>query len=95
MQEQQIQFSESALRQRVFWSAVLVALLCVFVTLFFIYAPFPPALRRILLIIVWIALPSLWLISALLDDMRQNKTTYRLTENALSGSELVSMTALA
>lgn len=83
MSDQQIPFSLTALHHRFIISAVVVSLLCVLMSLFFLNAPFPPNLQRIFISILWISLPLLWVINALLESKRQAKTKYVLTKDAL------------
>lgn len=83
MSDQQIPFSPMALQRKLVISAILVSLACIGLSLFFLGVWFAPNLQRILLTVLWIALPLLWVLGAVLESMRQTKTKYTLTKDAL------------
>ncbi|MDQ5941186.1 MAG: hypothetical protein QG632_912 [Candidatus Dependentiae bacterium] len=83
MTDQVISFSPAALQRRLIISAITVSVACVVMSLFFLGVWFAPNLQRILITILWITLPLLWVLGAVLESMRQSKTKYILTKDAL------------
>jgi hypothetical protein len=83
MNDQTILFSPAALQRKLIISAIVVSLVCVVMSLFFLNVTFAPNLQRILIIALWITLPLLWLLGAVLESMRQSKTKYTMTKDAL------------
>lgn len=72
------------LRRQLIVSGVLALLACLITTFFFQYAvSTAPGLQRLLMMILWIGMPTVWIVGALVLKMSYHKTNYILTNEAL------------
>lgn len=85
MNDYVIPLSRTTLRRQLIVSAILVLVACLVTTFFFQYAvSAAPGLQRTLMIVLWVGMPVLWIVGVLVAEINFRKTSYILTDDALS-----------